>query len=123
MLKNAFRANFARDLWKKTVHFLAFLTSEMDSATSNYVKNVFHSFGPFFELDLFDSVIRVITLVSHVPRVLLALNTCYVGRTTLSYSVFPEEPLFDLGKIHQYEIALLGWMSEILPPFTDDLYI
>ena len=47
----------SRAIYGKTVRFLAFLTSEMDSATSNYVKNVVHSFGTFHELNLFDSVI------------------------------------------------------------------
>ena len=58
MLKNALRAHFSRDMiCGKTVHFFEFLTSEMDSATSNYVKTVVHSFGSFHELNLFDSVI------------------------------------------------------------------
>ena len=55
--KNAILAHFTHDL-QKNCPFLTFLTSEMDSATSNYVKKVFNSFGTFFELDLFDSVIQ-----------------------------------------------------------------
>ena len=54
--KRHFRALRARFM-EKNVRFLSFLTSEMDSVTSNYVKNVVHSFGTFYELNLFDSVI------------------------------------------------------------------
>ena len=48
---------------EKTVRFLAFLTSVMDSATSNYVKNVVHSLGLFFDWNLLDSVIGISTNV------------------------------------------------------------
>ena len=50
------KAILAHAIYGKTVHDSSFLTSEMDSATSNQSKTVSLPLGEFSESDLLDSV-------------------------------------------------------------------
>ena len=44
----------------------AFLTSEIDSATSNFVKSVVHRFGLFLKSDLFGNVTFGVQILIHM---------------------------------------------------------
>ena len=96
-------ARTSRAIYGKTVRFLAFLTSEMDSATSNYVINVVHSFGQFSESDLFDNVIYKYDQL---------VNSWLNNETSCNYRLF-----FDLifpnvnSQIPYLKLDVYGWIS------------